>query len=337
MNKAEQRLLPFLDNNANRPYAIHLKLDSDYGKETYLKISIPSGTSLFIENRFYLHFDDKSEELFLLDSLLSYFNSAPAYFTLYRKARFDYPPKAVIGYKQQSIGAASDVNPVSLRQIDNRDDYLKLIILVVFTFFVILKVALPAELADFYSLSALFSFRFTATLLAKWRTLTKTHTIIIIYQAAMMAALMVISLHFYNNPLGDIFIMHWNPFFGWFFVFILTLISIFLKYILISVLSSLFGVGERINFYFLEYLRMAMIFYSIIFVILAYSIINHFHTISNLLNSLIFLAIIFNFLRIAAIYFKLRGIVAIKNLHLFSYLCSAELIPIVLGLNFFVK
>lgn len=337
MNKSDGRLLPFLENSSNRPYAIHLKMERDYGRETYLKISLPAQTSLFIENRFYGHFNEKTEKLFLVDSLLSLFKSAPAYFTLYRKARFDAPPKAVIGYKQQPLNAVSDINPLNIRPVDMKSEYLKLIILVVFTFFVLLKILVPAELSDFYSLTGLLTFRFTDTSLTKSRALTRTHTIVIIYQAAMMAALMTISLHFYNNPLGDHFIMSLNPFIGWIFILLLTLAAIFLKYILISLLSVLFGAPERINFYFLEYLRMAMIFYSALFVIVSYSIINQFYAIPDLLNTLIILVIIFNFVRIAAIYFKLRRIVAIKNLHLFSYLCSTELIPVVLGLNFFIK
>ncbi|MCK5466930.1 MAG: DUF4271 domain-containing protein, partial [Cyclobacteriaceae bacterium] len=92
-----------------------------------------------------------------------------------------------------------------------------------------------------------------------------------------------------------------------------------------------------INFYFIEFLRMAMIFYSIMFVILSYTVINKFYLVDILLESLIFIVIFFNLIRFIIIYFKFRRSITMKSLHLFSYLCTTELIPIIIGLKFFLK
>jgi hypothetical protein len=333
----QQQMLPFLDHSSEMPYAIHLPTQLNYGKETYLKMDIPSGTSLFIDNKFLRYFEGDTTKLFSMDSLFSLYQQDSIYLTLFNKAGFGKPPRATIGYLHASFDTGMNVNPIAFREIDTKADFLKIIILTIFTFFVVLHSLLPAELLDFYSISTLFAFRYTDTFMTKFRSLTKTHTLVIIYQAAMLASIMIVSLHYYNNPLGDLFIMKINPIFGWLIVFLITLALIFLKYVLISIVSHLFGVADRINFYFLEYLRMAMIFYSLIFVVVSYMIINHLHSLDSLLNTLIFVVIGFNFLRLIMIYFKFRRNIPIKNLHLFSYLCSTELIPIVVGLNFFVK
>jgi hypothetical protein len=337
LSETHHQMLPFLDNSNENPHAIHLLITPDHGKETFLRLELPSATSLFIDNRFIRHFDHGITSLLSLDSLFTRYHRDSLYLTLYNKAEFVAPPSAAIGYKYHFFDTEMSVNPILSRNIDAKENYLKIIILVVFTFFVVLYTLLPAELTDFYSISTLFTFRYTDTLLTKFRSLTKTHTIVIIYQAAMLASIMIISLYYYNNPLGDRYIFKINPIFGWLAIFIITTILIFFKYILIAIVSHLFGIGERINFYFLEYLRMAMIFYSIIFILISYTIINHFHSLNSLLSTLIVVVIIFNFLRLIVIYFKFRRMIPIKNLHLFSYLCSTELIPIVIGLNFFVK
>jgi hypothetical protein len=337
LSDEQHQMLPFLDNDSEKPHAIHILISPDYGKETFLKVEIPSGTSLFIENRFLRHFDTKTTKLFPIDSLFTHYHHDSLYLTFYNKAEFTAPPAAAIGYRYNFFDTEMNVNPILYRDIDSKEDYLKIIILVVFTFFVVLHTLLPAELLDFYNLRNLLTFRYTDTLLTKFRSLTKTHTIVIIYQAAMLASIMIISLYYYNNPLGDRNFLRINPVVGWMAIFIITAVLIFFKYILIAILSYLFGIGERINFYFLEYLRMAMIFYTLIFIVISYTIINHFHFLHSLLSTLIVAVIIFNFLRLIVIYFKLRGMIPIKNLHLFSYLCSTELIPIVIGLNFFVK
>jgi hypothetical protein len=333
----EQIVLPFLDNNDESPFAIHLVNDLDYGRGTYLKVEIPSSTSLFIENKFIFHFDESTVRLFSIDSLRTQLSRDNLYLTLYNKKGFESPPASSIGFIHNTFDTAMNVNPISTREIDTRNDYIKIIILLVFTFFVVLHTLLPSELMEFYSLGSLLTFRYTDTYLTKFRIITKTQTLVIVYQAAMLSAIMMISLHYYNNPLGASLMMRLNPIFGWLIIFALTLIMIFFKYLLITIVSHLFGITDRINFYFVEYLRMAMIFYSIIFAIISYTVINRFYSLEDLLKALILVVIIFNFLRFIVIYFKFQRNISIKNLHLFSYLCSTELIPIVIGLNFFIK
>ena len=96
-------------------------------------------------------------------------------------------------------------------------------------------------------------------------------------------------------------------------------------------------IGEKINFYLVEFLRMSMIFYSVMFVIVSYTVINHFYYIETLLENLIVIVIAFNLIRFVMLFFKFRKTVNMKSLHLFSYLCTTELIPIVLGFKFFLK
>ncbi len=333
----QEEILPFLDHNNESPYAIHLNTSLNYGKETYLRLEIPGNASLFLGNKYISHYPNKTTRLFSIDSLRSHLKQDNIHLTLYKRTGFSTPPASSVGFLHNTFDTSMDVNPIKLREIGTQDDFLKIIVLLVFTFFVILYTIFPAELMDFYSITNLITFRFTDTYLMKYRSITKIQTLIIVFQGTMLASIMFISLHYYNNPLEDTFLKGFPPFVMWLTIVFATLIFIFLKYILISIVSILFGITERINFYFIEYVRMAMIFYSVIFIILAYVIINHFYSIQDLLNTLIIIAISFNFIRLIMIYFKFRNNISIKNLHLFSYLCSTELIPIVIGLNFFVK
>ena len=333
----EQTVLPFLEGNLQSPYAIHLQHNLDYGKDAYLQVHIPAASSLFIENKFIFHFAKDTIRLFSIDSLRSELSRSDLYLTLYSKTGFEAPPASCIGFLHHNFDTEVHVNPISQRKIDTRNDYLKLIMLLVITFFAVLQTVLPSELWEFYSFRSLFTFRYTDTYLTKYRIITKTQTLVIVYQAALLAAIMMVFLHYYSNPPGVSLPLRVNPIFGWLILIALTLALVFFKYILITVVSHLFGIADRINFYFVEYLRMAMIFYSIIFVLIAYVVVNRFYSLDDLLEPLIMVVIIFNFLRFVVIYFKFQRNISIKNLHLFSYLCSTELIPMIIGLNFFLK
>ena len=333
----EKVMLPFLDNGNEAPVAMHLSIDLDYGKEACLMIDIPVNTSLFLENKFVRHYDENAIRYFSLDSLSNIFETETLQLTLYKKGSFENPTDAKIGFIHKTFDSAINVNPIAVRDVDKRSNYIKIIILVLFTFFVVLHTLFPSELLAFLSLQTLVTFRYTNTAFTKYRSLTKTQTLVIIYQAALLAGILIIFLNYYNNPLGQVFFLKINPIFGWLIIFGIVLILMFLKYVLISIISILFGLADKINFYFIEFLRMAMIFYSIMFVILSYTVINKFYLVDILLESLIFIVIFFNLIRFIIIYFKFRRSITMKSLHLFSYLCTTELIPIIIGLKFFLK
>lgn len=333
----EKLMLPFLENSNEDPVAIHLFIDSNHGKGAYLMIDIPENTSLLLGNKFMRHYDEHIIRYFSLDSLSTISEPGDIQLTLYNKKSFENPWNAKIGFIHKTFDSTMNINPIEERNVDKRSEYLKIVILALFTFFVILHKFFPAEFLAFLSLQTLITFRYTTTAIANYRSLTKIQTLVIIYQAALLSGILIFFLNYYNNPIDQIFFLRINPIFGWLFLFGIILFLMLLKYILISIISFLFGLADRINFYFIEFLRMAMVFYSVLFVILSYTIINHFYLVDALLESLIVAVILFNLIRFVILYFKFRRTTSLKSLHLISYLCTTELIPIVIGLKFFLK
>ncbi len=333
----EQVMLPFLDNSDEDPVAIHLSMENEYAKDAYLLIDTPSKTSLFINNRFLKYYEDPAAIYLRLDSLRNKFREEKLNLSLYRKESFEKPANARIGFIHRTFESTVNVNPIAERDLDNTSDYLQLIILAIFTFFVVLHTLFPSDLMDALSLSTLITFRYTDTTFTKYRSITKTQILVIVYQAALLSGTAIIFFHYYHNPLGDVFFLRINPILGWLVVFAIVLVLIFLKLVLISIISILFGLSDSINFYFLEFLRMSMIFYSILFVVISYLVINLNYLLITILESFMIIVIIFNIIRFLILFFKFRRTVTIKSLHLFSYLCTTEMIPIILGLKFFLK
>ena len=336
-DKDEKVMLPFLDNSKEYPVAIHLSVDLDHGNEAYLVMDIPAGTSLFLENKFVKHYEKEAKHKYSLDSLSNVFKRSTIQLRLYNKESFTSPTDTKIGFLHRGFDAVTNVNPISKRNIDGRSEYLKIIILVLFTFFVVLQSLFPSDLFEFLSFRTLITFRYTDTLLSKYRSITKTQILVIIYQAALLSGVLIVFLNYYSNPFEKMSLLTINPILGWLSFLGIILVLFMLKYLLISMLSFLFGLDDRINFYFVEFLRMSMIFYSILFLVVSYTVINRFYSVENLLDNLVMFIVVFNVLRFFLLYFKFRSTVAMKNLHLFSYLCTTELIPIIIGIRFFIK
>lgn len=333
----EEVMLPFLENSSETPAAIHLTIDKDFGTEAYLMVEIPKNTSLFIEDKFLNNFEEESVKYFWIDSLRSALEIDTFHLTLFNKNKFSNPTEAKIGFLHNSFDSSLSVNPINERNLDTKSDYIKIVLLIIFTLFVILYTLFPSDLLDFLSLGTLFTFKYTDTGMNKYRSLTNTQTLVIAYQGALLATLIVIFINYYNNPFGMIFFMRINIILSWLIVFGVVLLLMFFKYVLISIVSILFGIADKINFYFVEFTRMSMIFYSVLFLVVGYAVINKFYLLDALLNSLAIVVILFNLVRLIILFFKFRRSVPIKNMHLFSYLCTTELIPIIFGLNFFLK
>jgi hypothetical protein len=329
--------LPFQKSTVASPKAIHLKLLLEVKNATHLRISIPASSSLFIEGRFIKYFEENHVGLFDADSLSRVLGVLEMHLTLYNKRGFSVPPLAGFGRMQPEAAVPIEVNPVSARSRDDRHNYLKIIILLVFTLFVALFTVVPGEMREFYSIKNLVVFRFTSTYMDTFRTITKQQWMVVIYQSALLAAIMTIALHYYHAPDALRFLVEIDILFGWLLAFAITLIALLLKYILIFIVSSLFDVASSINFYFIEYLRMTTLFYSIVFVILSFTVVNYFFGLQQVIGGLAPVVIGFYLVRFGVIFFKFQRNLPIKNLHLFSYLCSTELIPIIIGLKFFLK
>ncbi len=336
-DESEKVMLPFLENSNNRPVAIYLSTELNIGKEAYLMIEIPGNTSLFVDGKYIDHFDVTTVKYFGLDSLAREIGSDKFQLTLYNKESFETRPEARIGFKHKSFDSSINVNPITQRNIDERGDYLKIIILLVFAFFALLYALFPYELMDFYNFHAIITFRLTDTAINRYRSITKIQILIIVFQASLLASLLIIAFNYYYDPIIPGFFMELNPIIGWLILFGIVIILIFLKSVLISVISMLFGIADRVNFYFIEFLRMAMIFYSIIFIALSYAIINRLYLVPGLLNVVIIMVIVFNLIRFLILFFKFHRNISMKSLHLFSYLCTTELVPILIGLKFFIK
>lgn len=109
-----------------------------------------------------------------------------------------------------------------------------------------------------------------------------------------------------------------------------------LKYAMVQMLSSLFGFRGFSTYYFYEFLQTSLIELLFLFFIwmLGYSFLDAF----TIKFSYFFIdgLLILMVLRGILLYYKILKTGRFKNLYLFSYFCTTELIPLVLILKFFV-
>ncbi len=333
----EEVMLPFLETSGDQPRAIHLHLKPGYGKNAFLKIKIPSNTSLFIDNRLIDYLPDDTLAYFSADSLAKRFGNEEFVITLFNKNGFQKPVEALIGFKRKITDELVEVNPVRARKIDQKIDYIKIIVLTIFIIFVMIYTLAQAELFDFYDIRWLFTFRYTDTIIMKYRNFTKQQLVVVIFYSSLLSGLFLVFLHYHPSSLTGGLMFNINLLLEWLMITGIIVGLIFLKFVLVWAMSWLFKITDRVNIYMIEFLRSGIIFFSVIFIIVSFTLINYPGSLTNLMEKIIYFAIAFYFLRFLLLFFKFHQNTSIKNLHLFSYLCATELIPMIIGINYFLK
>lgn len=120
---------------------------------------------------------------------------------------------------------------------------------------------------------------------------------------------------------------------NWLFISILVLVSIFLKYVILSVFTGLFQLKDFLSNHFYNFLRLGLIItmpLNVCMGIAYFGIYQYPHSMYQSVYSLLLYA---SLVVVVVIYIKLMNSGGYKNLHLFSYLCGTELIPYVIILN----
>jgi len=122
--------------------------------------------------------------------------------------------------------------------------------------------------------------------------------------------------------------------FGWLALSAMAFCVVELKYLLIRVLSSLFNADKIAQIHFFDFIRIGLIFISAILTAASafyLSSIDRYMVFTILLYLFVFLLGV----RILILFFKLIGDGSFRKIHLISYLCTTEILPLLIGIRIF--
>lgn len=122
-----------------------------------------------------------------------------------------------------------------------------------------------------------------------------------------------------------------------FYVLAISLLLIILKLPLIGLLSSLFGIVKISNLHFYIYLRHALIFVLCFFAVTVFNGISEGKLFKEWGHVFQILLIFGGAIRLIVLFLVLNKIFTFRKIHLFTYLCGTDAIPLLLFLNYFLK
>ncbi len=227
-----------------------------------------------------------------------------------------------------------------LQQLPYRDLYiiLSIVLLCIFT---VSKVTFPKLFVESITWDKLFGFRVKEDLGSSIRPFSTEH----IYFTALFSfnlsfVLLFVANAFLVDRIAIQLLQVTSVIQGvlvWLILGVALNLVIYLKYVLLALIGWLFHMRQTVGRHFIDYINASALFYILIALCLAMS------TYSTFIPSEIFLQIIlistvsFLFYRTVLLYIRLIQLSPYSKLFIFSYICTTELIPLLIGLYFVAK
>ncbi|WP_375579925.1 DUF4271 domain-containing protein [Marivirga tractuosa] len=245
-----------------------------------------------------------------------------------------------LSYGIYSIEKANENGSYSILENIERDnkwisDNILLILLIgASLFMVIIKINYDRRYLNILSISKIFTTRLNEGDQTRVRIMDQDNLVFAGFYAFLTAGLIYfLSFGFSIEFLG----IEANGILEYFKILIIVAIGFIAKVILVAIASNLFGNGKIPAFYVKEMLNINLffviiLFFSSIFIYLFSG------TIPALwLSIATYALLIFYIVRLILLYFKILKLSSFTNLYLFSYFCTTEIFPFLIGLKYFMR
>ena len=336
-NSKEANYLPYIPENGQQTNAIHFFLNIDRYPGESLIVNYPDNTSLWIDDKLIQNYAKSELVITRIDSLREIIPGEELHIILYNPNKNFNQLRTIVGHEATTWNSYDQLNKITKRKDFAEKDSFLIITLIIISLFTLLFQLFPKDFRDFFNIGSLFLVSTASDDFFKPKTQLKAQMIFLLALSSLIAFLLVV-YHYYQplqpltSLLGDAGVIG-----SWMIITFLTYLVIISKYLLIYLASALFNIGDKINYYFFEIVILSMVFYTLLFILLAGIELLSFSSTESFIKIMVYPIVVFYILRLIILFFKIRSGTSIKNLHLFSYLCSTELLPIVIGLKYFFK
>jgi len=305
-------------------------------------------TALFIDQKIVVSQNNDNCILLDIDSLFSIYGRSDEehlFLSVYHKEleidALQFSVVKTLSEKEISQLQDNDEVIASARNISPFKNFFIIGLMLILAFMAMIKVAYPKIFSEFLSLGKIFSLKWREDSLIASRAISSLNLLFLIVYSLLMSFIVVVLWYETDSvPHQFDFISFENfasSFLSWILVALIVFVILILKFIIIYISSSLLGFKDIVSYHFLDYIRISQVFMIALLVVISLSTISFRDFISP--GSVVFPYIIFTsiFLTTMLLFFKLLSSTSYRNVHLFSYLCTTEILPLIISIKFFLN
>lgn len=341
IDRAGERYVPYVNRRSLYSPVLGMMLDAREVSGLTLGICIPEGTSVFINNKIVDQTMYQGCHYYDLDSLNAHYGGSTMFLSLFRKNLDPGEVSTTLMTRQpvnELLGETTPLVQIKKRLPDPFTDFFIVAILIMSAFYSFLVNRYPKGHRDFFNLSKAFSLTLKEEKVLTQRNMSTANTMFFWLYGMSIALVIILFWHIFGGipEILDFVILNtfWSCLFSWVALSAIAFCVVELKYLLIRILCSLLNVERIAQIHFFDFMRIGLIF--ICSVLVTASVLY----LSNLNQLVPFTIVLYAFvgllaIRICILLFKLIGETSFRKIHLISYLCTTEILPLLIGIRIF--
>ena len=297
-----------------------------------LELTLPQQTAIYIDDKMVGYKWDDSNEFWDLDSLADIYSQEEVFISFYNRQGLS-PKVILINLCSDFEWIEDDAAAILVleRERSAFSDFFIVAFFLVIAYFVVSFKRFPDFFREFFSFRTMYSLRIKKEEnLLTGRPINPINLFFMVGYSLMLSFLIIaVSYLYYLEELTFIsFHFSFLTYIAqWLGLSFLLLILLHLKYFYIWFLSNLFDLGKFRNSHFIDYIGMANIFFAGLFFLLGFTYFGWRFAVANVIDVALIFIVLFLVLRILILFFKSLSVSTFQKLHLFSYLCTSELVP----------
>jgi hypothetical protein len=342
-----QSYVPYLPDRYPVQNSLHLVLDPARYRSYHLMVQSDQVCYLFVQSRLVKLMQPDQKVSLNLDSLQKQIKSQTLLLSLYTSAGHSTVPVAQVIFPRSQVLQVASPTPqeelqAKLRENDFFSDFLIIAAVFVLGLYAFLWNYHPKAFSQYFNLRFMVPGALREDLPLVHKPLSGSSLLFILAHSFLLSLFYVTvqqsSDRLFANvlPVGttDQF---WSV--SLYFLMMAGLIFSMLlgKYILIQAVGNVFKLSGVTHVHYYEYLLFSRVFYTAV-VFLQFTLFLVAPVwISVVAEVIVWVVLLFNLVRIVIINSVLGKLTSAKNLYLFSYLCTTELIPLLIGIKILIK
>ncbi len=336
----EKILVPLTENLVDQSF-FHLNLELTKFQDYHLLVELPSGASLFIENRIVFVAKVERDALLKIDSLRGIYGDDDLLISIfYPKAMLDKINTLIVDKNSKLLrNANASTFNIKVRNRNTNNNFFVIGVIIILAVVVFVKQVLKSSFFDYLSPSKTFSIKPKSEILYSIGFFSLSNmlmlflygissgfilimAVVLLRQGVIAGLKLETTLELIGASLG---------------LALLVIFFMIIRNFQLRLIGGIYKMKSSINIQFYDYFRISLFILLAFFTLLVFNfgaidpfMVSHETTFKGLFISALFLRTVF-------IYMKLNNVSSNKNLHLFSYICGTELIQLIIVVKVFLN
>ena len=336
VKSSDSLLVPFLDQTDIR--SIYFSIRPAQYQGSLIQLCGGSDHYLFINNQLFGHLSQSSCRFLDVDSLRSVTQGENIWFGIYSENLLTSEIKTLIVDRVQKKYEVSDAyNSAPKTRTIEKDNEILIMTLVLFGLILTIRASRYKLFVEYFSVIRAFNLRQKSDVLTSLSPISGDHMLFEGIYAALVAFVLAFTLEYQFPLLTWLTPVDWPRLANFAIYMVMAVLLMKSKLFLIGLVSSLFRIKMLSSVHYFTYFRLSLLIALVGFV--ASVFIDPFIELPSgfqkeVLNNLLVLLFLARLITVALV---LNNKHTFRKLHLFFYLCTTELFPLVIIIKVFLK